>query len=53
MAKVGAIDFVSNLPLLMFDDFMLFGKLYSRGFSDAADVAKKIKGGPSPLSKFK
>ena len=51
MAKVGAIDFVSNLPLLMFDDFMLFGK-YTAGLQYAAMLQKKIKRGASPLSKL-
>lgn len=41
-AKVGAIDFWSNLPLLAADDFMLYGKLYSRGFSNARDIAKDV-----------
>jgi len=42
-AKVGAVDFFSNLPLLAFDDFMMYGKLYSRGFSNAREIASSIE----------
>lgn len=42
VAKAGAVDFFSNLPLLAFDDFMTYGRLYSRGFSNARDIAKQV-----------
>lgn len=44
-AKAGLINLAIQAPFLMFDDFMLYGKLYSRGFSNSADVAKQITEG--------
>lgn len=40
-AKAGTIDLLQNIPLLMIDDFLLFGKLYSRGYSNSRDMAKR------------
>ena len=40
-AKAGTIDLLLNIPLLALDNFLLFGKLYSRGFSNSVDMAKR------------
>lgn len=42
-AKVGSIDFWLNVPLLAVDDCLTFGRLYSRGYSNARDVARQIE----------
>jgi hypothetical protein len=42
-SKVGSIDFGLNVPLLVVDDYLTFGRLYSRGYSNACDIAKQIE----------
>lgn len=42
-AQMGLIDLGLNVPILLADNLLTFGKLYSRGFNTASDIASANK----------
>lgn len=43
MAKGASLNFFIQTPFLAFDDLLLYAKMYSRGFSNAKDVANQVE----------